>query len=232
MEGVVVRPKLSFSRGFTRHDSTKSIPRFDQLLRRSSSRQLQRYTSGASVVSIAKSATTKGGSPRKRVTFKRDSKRGILTEVSPSRVQLRSKDHKKLWITDEESDATAEQVIRVIQSFRNREDYVSSFITAFTNCARATESQRDVRRLGKVIQSHTQKAARGLEIQILSVLDAYRSKHVQAVLETQKVVAGLVEPAMQQQIIAERSSLYSKPGRMFARALAYTDERAVRKRKK
>jgi hypothetical protein len=159
------------------------------------------------------------------VRFETNEKDEIIMHVMPTRLQLGSRDRRKLWWTPEESESMNDRTRSIISSYKQSEDYIRQFIHVFTLCARADEDFQDTL-FDDVIQL-TQSSARGLEIQIISVLDRYRSKHVEAILDAQAHIPDSVDRVVRDNILSERSLEYSRPGRILARVIANSDSEIV-----
>jgi hypothetical protein len=113
----------------------------------------------------------------------------------------------------------------IIESYKEREEYIRQFIDVFTLCAINQDDFQD--NLSDDVVLLTQTSARGLELQILSILDRYRTKYVEAILRTQDSIADFVDPEAREKILSERSLQYSKPGRVLARILANSDSKSI-----
>ena len=112
----------------------------------------------------------------------------------------------------------------VIDSYKDHETYLREFLHVFTLCA---QCQNDLETPPSVA-GIAETSARGLEIQILAVLDRYRSKHVESVLLAQDKYSNVADLEKRRELLAARSIQCSRPGRALARVLGNSDELILR----
>jgi len=160
-----------------------------------------------------------------RVRFETTKNDEIITHSRKANYRLRKSDYRKLWWTNEEAKRTSEKITNLIKTYEEHEEYVHEFIHVFTMCARFDE--RLPIDIDDEMLKFLQSPARGLEVQILAILDRYRTKHVASILEAQDDVPDYVDPLVRERILSDQSLVYSRVGRVFARLLAVSDSDTI-----
>jgi hypothetical protein len=114
----------------------------------------------------------------------------------------------------------------IVDVYKEKEDYIRQFVRVFTFCAQSKDGSSQEHLADDVFRL-AQTSARGLEVQILSVLQRYRTRHVEAILNTQREISGCVDPESRERVLAEHSQQTSRPARLLALLFANSDSEAI-----
>jgi hypothetical protein len=113
----------------------------------------------------------------------------------------------------------------IVDVYKEKEDYIRQFVRVFTLCAQSKNDSRE--HLTDDAFRLEETSARGLEGHILSVLQRYRTRHAEAILNTQRAISGCVDPELRERVLADHSQQTSRPARLLALVLANSDSEAV-----
>ena len=159
-----------------------------------------------------------------RVTFETDENDEIVKHSIESPLYLTGRDISRLWWSDDEFQMIRERTRHFVKLFKRRESYITEFIGVFYQCCKSKED--DGNDLPETSLQFANASARGLEVNVFSLLDKYRMKHVDAILILQGKLLGRVDAQGREKLLADRSAQLSQPGRLLARVFGEADTMA------
>jgi hypothetical protein len=182
----------------------------------------------SSSLSPLPTTTTRRRRRSRVVRFETDENDEIIPQYRLFRVSRSVRDE-RLWWTADEVEMMRQGTIVVINSYKENVDYIREFYNVFTLCAQSTWDEGYPDDLPEDVLRSAQTSARGLEIQILSILDRYRAKYVESILLTQDTLAGdrQMDPETRATALSARSMQISRTGRILARVLGDADAAQV-----
>jgi hypothetical protein len=156
----------------------------------------------------------------RRVHFETGGNKDIVQHSIPATARIGDRERRALWWTPQEAGMMNDRTQMIADSYKEDEAYIEKFILLFTMCAQTKEGPlpctNDAYQL-------VQTSARGLEVLILSILQRYRARHVEAILNAQDELSDSLDLEEKNQMLSELSQKYSRPAALLAQVLASTD---------